>query len=67
MVSRVQHKIQFARKRGISVYHIRFPASIPQFHSGWYVGHPVDGERGPYLSKREAKNVAYRLAVGQQV
>lgn len=65
MPSKTQHKLQFARERGVSVYHIRFPASIPQFTSGWYIG-CEQGELGPYLSKRAAKNEAYRIAVGQK-
>lgn len=76
MSSKTQRKIQFARNRGIYVAHVQFPKSMPT-KTGWWViddsyylktgdNTDIGIEYGPYLSKRAAKNVAYRLAVGQK-
>lgn len=61
MPSKTQHKIQFARERGVFV--IKLP-----FNQGWLVAENegvYPETHGPYASKRAAKNDAYRLAVGQ--
>lgn len=66
MVSRVQHKIQFARERKFFVVHY---ANLNGIINGWWV---LDGNNGggtlmqaygPYLSKRQAKNEAYRRSI----
>lgn len=75
MSSKTQRKIQFARNRGIYVAHVQFPKAMSR-KSGWWVvddsyylksgGSEFEAiNYGPYLSKRAAKNAAYRLAVGQ--
>lgn len=66
MPSKTQHKIQFARGRG---------ALVVKDGDSWWVldewslkeEYDVPNVWGPYLSKRQAKNVAYSLAVGQNV
>lgn len=66
MPSKTQHKIQFAAKRG---------ALVVRDGDSWWVldewslkeEYDVSNVFGPYLSKRQAKNVAYSLAVGQAV
>lgn len=64
MPSKTQHKIQFARERG---FHVRHSALL----DGWYIldsreGGTIWSAYGPYISKRAAKNDAYRVAVGQK-
>lgn len=79
MPSKTQRKIQFAGKRNIIVQYVPFYGWLSHSHTGWYVFDDREYYRtgvseisdenmyGPYLSKRQAKNVAYRLAVGQAV
>lgn len=82
MPSKTQHKIQFARGRGVIMQIVVFPKNFRK-KTGWYVFDdrewfngdkssnydPLDPANiyGPYKSKRQAKNVAYSLAVGQKV
>lgn len=82
MPSKTQHKIQFARNRGVIVQYVPFRFKHLTDHSGWYVfddrewfngdqlitSAPTKLENiyGPFKSKREAKNVAYALALKGQ-
>lgn len=66
-MSKTQQKIQFARERGL---HVRYYA-FRYFTPGWYIldtriSKTLAPSEGPYLSKRSAKNDAYRMAVGQK-